>query len=218
MVSTLPCKQRFFHFTRKCIFASRDHKLQSYQSIATVFQIKIFHKLSLLVIHTCIQMTLAFFVNIRALQKLKMFQTRNLKMCANILLILSCQFSLVKIKLNALFPVGKKVLMLNITCNSNTIKQFNQNIFTGVFMVMKILMKINSNLHFFHRQKKFLNPKLYIYIYCCATLILKHTLTMHVFLGTLQLASLVGSPSGFIYDHIGQITLVMYSRQMYKHM
>ena len=51
----------------------------------------------------CMRTTLAFFINMRTLRKSKMFSTRNLQMCANGLLIISCQFILVKIKLNAFF-------------------------------------------------------------------------------------------------------------------
>ena len=78
-----------------------------------------------IVIHTCMQTTLAFFINIRTLQKLKMFSTRNLQMRVNGVLIISCQFTLVKIKLNAFFSVGKKLPELNITYDSNRTKQFH---------------------------------------------------------------------------------------------
>ena len=56
-------------------------------------------------------------------------------MCANALLIISCQFILVKIQLNAFFSEGKKNLSeLNITYNNNRIKQFHIVEYLGCYL------------------------------------------------------------------------------------
>ena len=67
-------------------------------------------------------------------------------------------------------------------------------------MVMKILMKINSKLHLFHRQKNFLNPKLYILLCNSYT----ETHFDYECISWYPLASLVGSPS-YRIDHISDV-------------
>ena len=86
----------------------------------------IFRKPCQIATHTCMWTTLAFFINIRTLRKSKMFHTKNLRMCANGLLITSCQNILVKMKLNAFFSVEKRISRgLNITNENNRVKPFN---------------------------------------------------------------------------------------------
>ena len=59
--------------------------------------------------------------------------------------------------------------MLNITYSNNRIKQFHiveyllyclHANFSGEYMAMKYLRKINSKIQFLYRQNDFLNPKL----------------------------------------------------------
>ena len=86
----------------------------------------ILHKPCQIVTPICMRTTLAVFINIRTLRKLKMFQTRNLQMWANVLLIITCQLNLEKIQIYAIFLVWKKDLSeLNIAYDINRIKQFH---------------------------------------------------------------------------------------------
>ena len=95
-----------------------------------------------------------------------MFKTRNLWMCANGLLIISCQFILVKMKLNALFSSRKKLPEFNIIYDNNGIKHFHipwllsGRYLSWVSTTMKSLKKINATLQFLYRQNSFLNPRL----------------------------------------------------------
>ena len=83
-------------------------------------------------------------------------------MCENGLLIISCQFILVKMRLNAFISVRKKNLPeLNMTYNNNKIKQFHLIEYFGCYldanlngesMAMKSLKKINAKLQFLNRQ------------------------------------------------------------------
>ena len=84
----------------------------------------------------------------------------------NGLMIISCQFILMKIKLNAFFLVRKKTCQ---TKESNGRKQIHIVEYLGCYldanlsgesMAMKSLKKINAKLEFLHRQKEFLNAKL----------------------------------------------------------
>ena len=68
----------------------------------------IFHELCQIVCRTCMRKTIACLINIRTLRKSKISWTRNLRMCADSLLIKSYQFILLKIKLNGFFSVRKK--------------------------------------------------------------------------------------------------------------
>ena len=77
-------------------------------------------------------------------------------MCENGFLIISCQFILVKIKINGFFLVRKNTCQ-SITYDNNRMKQFHKveclgyyldTNLSGESMIMKSLKKINAKLQF----------------------------------------------------------------------
>ena len=96
-------------------------------------------------------------------------------MCVNVLLIISCQFILVKIKLNAFFSAEKKTYQ-SLTYDNNRMKQFHIVEYFGYYLdaglrgesrAMTSLKKINTKVQFLYRQNKFLIQN---YVDCSAIL------------------------------------------------
>ena len=128
----------------------------------------LFRRLCQILIRICLQMTQVSLVNIRTLQKAKMFLIKNLRMYAIALLKkLSIYFGEGKTKC-ILFRSDKNLPEVNITYNNIRIKQYRLVEYLGFLdanligdsMAMKSLRKTNKKLQFLYRQNEFLKPKL----------------------------------------------------------
>ena len=76
-----------------------------------LFLLYIFRRFCPILTYICMQTTQVSFVNIRTLQKSKMFLIKNLRMYAIGLLIISYQLILMKIKQNAFFLIGRRTYL-----------------------------------------------------------------------------------------------------------
>ena len=151
----------------------------------------IFHKPCQIVTHTCMWITLAFFFQHKEVAEIKNVLKEFVNVCEWFVdNKLSIHFGEDKTKC-ILFSKEKNLRGLNITCKKNRTKQFHIVEYLGCYldanlsgesMTMKSIEKINAKLQFLYKQNEFLNPEL------CGLLcnsLNKHTLIIHVFLGTL---------------------------------
>ena len=114
MMLFLPHKQSFFHLIGQCVFRSRDQKLQILSRIyirtSIIFAVYINDIPEALPDSYAHLYTddISIFDQHKDVTEIKNILKSNMRLCVNVLLVISCQFIMVKIKLNTFFPVRNK--------------------------------------------------------------------------------------------------------------